>query len=203
MNAIETVVFDLGNVLIEVREDVALDRLAARTGRSRRELDDFVMLTPFVTQLATGQLTPQRFYEIVAKDLGFTGDYAEFAFIWADVFAPLEPMLALARGLAGRYRRLILSNTNAIHIEFVEARYPILNEFDGRVYSHEEGCLKPDRRIYEAAQARYGLQPERTVFVDDLVANVEGARAAGWQAIQHRDYASTRVELTKLGVAGI
>ena len=203
MSGIEAVIFDLGNVLIAVDEARALDRMAARTGKTRRELEGYVMLTPFVNQLALGELSPQRFFEVVRRDTGFDGDFAEFARIWAEVFTPIEPMIALARQLKGRVTRVILSNTNAIHMDYVFGKFPIVREVEGLVLSYEVGLLKPDRRIYELALQRFGLRAERTVFIDDIPTNVEGARAAGLHGIHYQNPDQVRLELTKLGIAGI
>jgi putative hydrolase of the HAD superfamily len=201
--AIKAVIFDLGNVLIAVDEMRALDQMAARTGKTRRELEGYVMLTPFTNQLALGELSPQQFYEIVRRDTGFMGDFAEFARIWSDVFTPIEPMIVLARRLKGRVTRLILSNTNAIHMDCVLKQFPIVREVEGLVLSHEVGLLKPDPRIYELALQRFELRAECTVFIDDIPTNVEGARAVGLHGIHYQNPDQVRLELTKLGIAGI
>lgn len=203
MKQINAVIFDVGNVLLRVSEDVALDRLGARAGRSRREMEDYIMATPFVNQLARGELSGKEFYRIVSGDLGFDGDYEEFARIWSEIFEPIEPMVALAGRLKGRLPRYILSNTNAIHMDYIFGRYGFMREFDGYVLSHEVGLLKPDRRIYELALRRFGLEAGRTVFVDDILANCEGARCVGLGAIHYQNAEQTRAELTKLGVAPI
>jgi putative hydrolase of the HAD superfamily len=203
MSNIEAIIFDLGNVLIAVDEQRMIERFCARAGKSQRELQDYIMATPFVNQLALGQLTGQRFFEIVAGDLGFDGGYDEFAEIWSDIFSPIEPMIELVGKLKGKLKRLALSNTNQIHMDFVFPRYPFLRDMDGVVLSHEVGLMKPDRRIYELALSRYGLTAARTVFVDDILANVEGARSVGMAGIHHRSAEATRAELTKLGVTPI
>jgi FMN phosphatase YigB (HAD superfamily) len=46
----------------------------------------------------------------------------------------------------------------------------------------------------------FDLDPAATVFLDDLAANVAGARACGWHAIHHTDAALTRAQLQALGV---
>ena len=51
------------------------------------------------------------------------------------------------------------------------------------VYSHEEGVLKPDPRSYAIVCERLGVAPEHAVFVDNVAANVDGARATGMQGI--------------------
>ena len=56
MSSIDAVIFDLGNVLLFFDWEIAADRLCARTGRSRQELDHYIMTTPFVDQLSRGEL---------------------------------------------------------------------------------------------------------------------------------------------------
>jgi HAD superfamily hydrolase (TIGR01509 family) len=185
MNGIEAVIFDLGNVLLAYDEGRAAERLAARTGKTRRQIDDYARSTPYVTELALGKLSKRQFFHTVARDLAF------------------EPMIALAESLKTRVPRLLLSNTNAIHIDFVLERYPFLNDFDAHVFSHEVGLLKPDAAIFQHTLGKYGLTAGRTVFLDDIAANAEAARRAGMQAVHYRDFGQARAELTKLGVSPI
>ena len=203
MSAIETVIFDLGNVLLPFDWGIARKRMCQRTGCSRRELEDFIVTTPFLGQLEVGQLTAQDFFKIVARDLRFTGPQAEFDEIWSDIFTIDEAMVGLSQTLKGSYRRFILSNTSPQHIEFVFAKYPVLRDFDGHILSYEVGLMKPDRRIYELALQRFGIVAERAVFIDDLPANVAGACAVGLAAIQHKSFQKTRRELTRLGIPNI
>lgn len=203
MSGVEAVIFDLGNVLLFFDWDITADRLCARTGKTRRELDDYIVTTPFVNQLCIGQLSRERFFEIIARDLGFNGDYNEFFLIWSEIFSPNEPMIQLAAALQGRQRRFVLSNTNAIHMDYVFAHYPFIRDFEGAILSHEVGLLKPDARIYRLALEKFELTPQRTVFIDDILANVDGARAVGLHAVHYQSVEQVRQELTKLGVAPI
>lgn len=57
-----------------------------------------------------------------------------------------------------------------------------LGYFDGGLLSWEEKCMKPDDRIYKILLKRYQLKPEKCVFFDDRMENVEGARRAGMKA---------------------
>ena len=203
MNSLETVIFDLGNVLLPLDWGIARKRMCDRTGCSRRELEDFIVNTPFLGQLELGQLTAKQFFEIIARELRFTGTQAEFEQIWSDIFTIDDAMIGLTQKLKGAYRRFILSNTSPQHIEFVFAKYPVLRDFDGHILSYEVGLLKPDRRIYELALHRFGIAVESAVFIDDLPANVAGAREIGLAAIQHKSFQKTRRELTRLGIPNI
>jgi len=199
----EAIIFDLGNVLLPFEWDVAAERFCVRTGCTRRELDDYMVTTPLMSQLSLGEMTKEDFYRVISEEFGFDGSYEEFALLWSDIFTTDDEMVLLAEQLRGRYRRYILSNTNPIHTEFICARYPFVHGFDGMVLSHEVGLMKPDRRIYELAIERFALRPSETVFIDDILINVEAAEAAGLRGIHHRDADRTRQELTKLGISGI
>jgi glucose-1-phosphatase len=200
MNKIDAVVFDLGNVLLRFDETIARDRFAARTGKTAGEIEAYFHSTPHTAHLVLGKITGQQFYRTVAKDLAFEGDYSEFAAIWSEIFTPIEPMLELAASLASRLPRIILSNTNAIHMSYVREHFPVIQGFDDLILSHEVGLLKPDRAIYELTLRRSRLEAGRTVFIDDLEANVAGARRAGMQALHFENVDRLRQELTKLGV---
>jgi len=203
MNGIDAIVFDLGNVLLAFDETRAVKRLAARTGKTPQQIDEYARGTSHVTELALGKVTKQRFFHTVARDLAFDGAYGEFALIWSEIFTPIEPMIALAESLKNRLPRLILSNTNAIHMDYVFEHYQFLQDFDAHVLSHEVGLLKPDPAIYRHALRTSGLTASRTVFIDDISANAEAARQAGMQAIHFQTSDQARAELTKLGVSPI
>ncbi|MEI6084910.1 MAG: hypothetical protein WCS70_11485, partial [Verrucomicrobiota bacterium] len=89
MTGIDAVIFDLGNVLISLHEQRALDRFAARTGKPVAEIQAYFLTTAHATELALGKMTKRQFYRTVAGDFGFTGDYEEFAFIYSDIFEPI------------------------------------------------------------------------------------------------------------------
>lgn len=203
MSGVDAIIFDLGNVLINVDEARGAAQIAAHTDKTPTEIAQYFRATPYAVELSLGKLTKRQFYRTVAGDLGFRGDYDTFARAWADIFTPIEPMITLAQQLATRRPRLLLSNTNIIHIEWITARFPWLADFDALIYSHEVGLLKPDPAIYRLAVEQAGLPAQRLLFLDDLAVNVEAARRVGLQARQHVDPATTRAELTKLGLLTI
>lgn len=202
-NGIRAVIFDLGNVLVQCHEERVVERVASRTGKSLDEIRSYVAGTPYARQLALGQLSNGQFFKTVAGDLGFDGGYDEFALIWSEMFTPMEGTIALAAALAGAWPRYILSNTNAIHVDYISRQFAFFREFEGYVLSHEVGLLKPDAAIYELTAQKFGLQPAEAVFVDDLAENVAGARATGMRAIHFQNAEQVRQELTKLGITPI
>lgn len=79
-------------------------------------------------------------------------------------------------------------------------RHPFLGLFNDYVVSGLVKCSKPGPAIYELACRQGGFQPGDAVFIDDVVANVEGARAIGMAGIHHRSAAETAAELRALGL---
>ncbi|PTR31651.1 HAD superfamily hydrolase (TIGR01509 family) [Rhodococcus sp. OK519] len=66
------------------------------------------------------------------------------------------------------------------------------------VVSGDVGMAKPDRRIYELTAERLGLAPGECIFVDDLIANVRGAVAAGMVGVHHTDPVTVAEEIAVL-----
>jgi FMN phosphatase YigB (HAD superfamily) len=109
----------------------------------------------------------------------------EFRECWSCVFLPdLIVSEALLADLKRTYPLILVSNTNEAHIEFIASRYRVLEYFDHRIFSHEVGSLKPDRKIYDAAIAAAGKPPNSLFFTDDRAENIEAARKLGIQAHQ-------------------
>ena len=80
-------------------------------------------------------------------------------------------------------------------------RFPELGELlDGTVVSGIEGVSKPDKRIYRIALERFGLDPARTVFLDDNAINVAASRAVGMVGLPFIDAAHARRDLIALGI---
>ncbi|MCU0806003.1 MAG: HAD family phosphatase [Burkholderiales bacterium] len=92
--------------------------------------------------------------------------------------------VALLDELRVRGRRIAaLSNFSAETWPWATERFPFLEWFEGVVISGEVGVAKPDPAIYRIAIERLALAPAQTLFVDDMPANVEAARACGIEAV--------------------
>ncbi|CAH0339871.1 HAD family phosphatase [Rhizobium sp. CECT 9324] len=93
--------------------------------------------------------------------------------------------------------------TNFAADTFSEARqiYPFLNIPRGVTVSGEIGLIKPDVAIYQRHARDFGLEPAHTIFIDDSYPNVEGARAAGWQAVHFTGAETLKADLLAAGIA--
>lgn len=86
--------------------------------------------------------------------------------------------------------------------QFVEKFHRVFGEFiavaDAMVISGEERMYKPQRRIYDLLRERIGLPAEELCFIDDVEANCDGARRAGWRAIRFAGNDRVRVDFRRL-----
>lgn len=92
--------------------------------------------------------------------------------------------------------------TNFATDTFIEAQamFPFLKAGRGVTVSGLVGLLKPDRAIYETHAGTFDLEPSATLFIDDSAANVEGAIAAGWNAVQFTGAQRLREDLARHGI---
>lgn len=115
--------------------------------------------------------------------------------------APIPDTLELLAGLRERRERhgdvrlFFLSNMPAPFARVLERRHDFLRWFDGGIFSGDVQLIKPDPAIYALLETRYALEPARTVFIDDLAANVAVAQSRGWRGVQHLSAAQTAAHL--------
>lgn len=93
-----------------------------------------------------------------------------------------------------------LTNWSAETFPHAQERFGILRRFAGVVVSGTEGVAKPDPAIFVLACERFGLDPGRTVFVDDSPKNVAAAAAAGLTSIHFQSAETLRAALIELGL---
>ena len=195
---IKAVIFDLGRVIVPFDFRRGYARIAELTGVPATEVPERIRPTGLVERLESGKIEPRDFVQQLSAVLNLHCTYEEFCEIWSSIFLPdaLVPE-ELLRAIAAKYRLVLLSNTNAIHIEMVRANYPHLRHFHALVLSHEVGAMKPSPVIYQKAVEAAGCLPEECFFTDDIPEYVEGARRYGIDAVQFQSAVQIEAELRK------
>lgn len=95
-----------------------------------------------------------------------------------------------------KYKMALVSNASA-NINSLYGDGELDRYFDVVVLSYRVGVIKPDRRIYQIAADKLGVQPDECVFTDDRPANVAGAVACGMKGIVYTDFDTYIAELRK------
>lgn len=99
------------------------------------------------------------------------------------------------------YRVYILSNYGSWTYETTrEKALDFLEDVDGAIFSYQVKQMKPDLEIFQTLFERFSLNPQECVFLDDLPANIAGAKAAGMQGIVFTGLEDALIELEKMGV---
>jgi 2-haloacid dehalogenase len=199
---VTTVVFDIGKVLIEwdprlvYRQVFAGDE--ARVEWFLRE----VCPPAWNLEQDRGRPWPEAIAEATARHPSCAAEIAAYRARWHEMVPDaIWGSVALLEGLAAR-RVPLYAITNFASDTFAEAqaRFPFLTRFDGIIVSASEGLLKPDPGIYRLLADRYGLVLAQCLFIDDVPANVQGARAVGMQAHHFVSPEALRGELERLGL---
>lgn len=94
----------------------------------------------------------------------------------------------------------MLTNFASDTFREAQARFPFLSKPRGVTVSGDIGLIKPDVAIYDTHAKSFGLDPASTIFIDDSLANVEGARAAGWHAVHFTGIEKLRSDLAAHGI---
>lgn len=176
--------FDIGNVLLKVDFEPALQRLMPEPPADLPARLAAVMASK--DELESGRLAPGPFLDDAMQRLGYGGSREEFRAAWCDVFEPIEPMWRSVAALAAAGHRLILfSNTNDLHMDDARARFDVFRHFHAAVFSHEVGSMKPAEPIYRHAIEHHRLEPARTIYVDDLPENIATGRRFGFRSWQY------------------
>ncbi len=181
---IDAIVFDLGNVVVEIDFERVVAHWAASAGRDTEEIRArFSHDGPYQRHERDEIGTPEYFASLRSV-LGIDLTDAQFLEGWSQVFVrEIDPVVALLPRLAERLPLYVFSNTNrAHHEEFARRFATALRPFRKVFVSHELGRRKPERAAFEAIAREIGTPIQRILFLDDLEENVLGARMAGMHA---------------------
>ena len=199
---IKNIIFDVGNVLVQVRwdevmkdigfEGEVLHRVSEATVRSkmwyeydRSLLSDEEILSAFIAHAPDLEKEIRLFMDHGSETI------REFPYAreWVKSFHD--------KG----YHCYILSNYPRTSYENTKSERTYEEFMDGVLYSYQVQMVKPEAEIYHTLLQKFGLNPGECVFLDDNLANVEAAKKLGIHAILFTTKAEAERELRQLGVS--
>lgn len=199
---VSSIVFDLGNVLLDVHHDRVIQAFE-NLGISNitEELSEPSSDTSkTLKSLELGELSDADFRDYVRKKAaseGLTDQAIDAA--WNAMLGDIsKENLELLIDLQDHYDLYLLSNTSEIHRKNFEERYNLSLLFKKTFYSHKMHKAKPDPAIFEEVIAETGLNPAETLFIDDLTENIQTAKELGFIAFQFDKNRLSLVNLLKL-----
>ncbi len=201
MTAIRHIVFDIGRVLIHYDAELPFLHLIPDAAERRWFLDN-VCTSPWNVEQDRGRSWEEAEAELLAVHPGHAENIRNFRRYWHEMVphAYDDSVELMERLIEAGHDVTLLTNFAADTFVEARARFPFLERPRGVTVSGEIRAIKPDRAIFEHHAKAFGLEPKATLFIDDSQKNVEGAMAAGWQAVPFRDAATLEGDLRRFGV---
>jgi putative hydrolase of the HAD superfamily len=192
---INTVIFDLGGVLLRTEDREPRTRLAESLGMTYGELESRVYGS---REPMRGEISADDHKRSVLKSLGLPEDSMEEfgkGFWGGDRID--RKLVDFIRDLRADYTTVLLSNAWDDLRPLLINVWKIADAFDHIFISAEMGLAKPDPAIYRAVIAEIGKEPSELVFVDDFIENIQAAREEGWNAVHFRSRETALDELAE------
>jgi 2-haloacid dehalogenase len=203
MGRIDTIVFDLGGVLVDwnpeyvyktifdKEEDMRWFFKNITTGDWNEEQDAGRSLADgtalLVKQFPEHEANIRAFYDRWEEMLG----------------GPIQETVDILHHLKYKtdYRLYALTNWSAETFPIALKRYEFLHWFEGIVVSGDEKTRKPYLPIYETLLSRFNINPATAVYIDDNLRNLHPAKELGLHTIHFKSPEQFKKDLQELGVA--
>ncbi len=196
LKGIRNLIFDLGGVIIDLDQHKLLDQLSALTGISPPDFKTSIALRPEFIEYEKGLISDSDFRDFFRSVSSNSLTDAEIDQAWNAILLEIPSQrLTLLEQLNKDFSVFLLSNTNNIHLTEINRKlnqmgFPDFSPFfDRQYYSHLLHERKPDQRIYEIVLEESSIVPSETLFLDDNLENLEGAKKLGIQTfhVEHPD----------------
>ncbi|WP_060512066.1 HAD family phosphatase [Pseudomonas sp. NBRC 111124] len=205
VNAIEAVVFDLGGVLVDWNPRHLFRKIFVDDEAAMEAFLANVCNTAWNERQDRGRSWAAAIDEAIAEHPAHASNIRAYRERWEEMLAgALEGTVQVLDELhAAGVRLIALTNWSAETFHYAEQRFGFLDKFEGILVSGQENLMKPEPEIFQLLLRRYGLDPSRTLFIDDVQKNVDAAKAQGMQALRFIDPDQLRQALAGLGLPGV
>ena len=198
---IKVILFDLGNVLVDLDYSIAAKRIAYFCNKDPREIISFLLGSKITNLFEEGKIAPEDFFFQVKDMLGLSISYAKFVPIWNEIFflsAKNRSVYSLANKLRNNYKIAVLSNINVLHYGYIKKHIPVLGIFDKVFASCEMKLIKPDHKIYNQALKILGVKSEEVFYTDDREDLVKSASELGINSFIFTDSRKLKTDLINM-----
>lgn len=177
---IKNIVFDLGNVIVDLNYDAAFAPLGVDTEKFEK-----IYHTDFFHAFEKGEVNEKEFFEFFCRNSDFNcDDIPELKSTLHRSFPLRQGIWEMIYDLRSKYRLFMLSNTNILDFSSLERQFDIRDPFDLVYLSYEQGHRKPDAETWQHAEMLMGINSAETLFLDDRPENIDSAQKHGWHCIQ-------------------
>ncbi len=203
-HTIDTVVFDLGGVLIDWNPEYLYSKI----------FDEEKEMKYFLSEICTMDWNEEQdggrkwsdATQLLIKDFPqYTSQIKAYFHRWEEMLGgQIDKTVDILERLHldQKYPLYALTNWSAETFPIAVGRFPFLGYFRGIIVSGEEHLKKPDPKIYQLLTKKYGINPLTTLFIDDNARNIEAARAIGFHTIHFTDADTLEETLVDLEILG-
>ncbi|MEO5563584.1 MAG: HAD family phosphatase [Chitinophagaceae bacterium] len=201
--SIDTIIFDLGNVLIDWNPNYVFDEKYFNTKEKREYFFKNICTSDWNEEQDAGRSIVEATQLLIKEHPDWEQPIRDYYGRWTEMLkAPIPGTVELFRQLkdSGKYKIYALTNWQAGLFDIALVRYNFLHWFDGRVVSGEEKMRKPFPEFYQRLLDRYHVDPKKALFIDDNLRNVKAAQELGITSIHFHSPEQLKKELKELGV---
>lgn len=196
MEGIKNIIFDLGGVILNIDYQKTIDEFAKLGISNFETIFSQSNQNEVSDQFERGEITEKEFYESIKDISGVEFSFSQYQFAWNALLLDLPPeKIELLKELKPNYRLFLYSNTNETHykkfITQVEADFESI--FEKTYYSHLFGRRKPEVASFDKILKENNLIPQETVFIDDSIQHIEGAKLSGISTVFYNNSTLTQI----------
>jgi len=189
---VKNLIFDLGGVILDLSVPHTLESFSRLSGIAIEEVKSIFIGSPEFEKYEKGLLDDQQFREFIRQVYHINRSDSDIDDSWNAMLRGIPVIkLELLLKLKEKYKVFLLSNTNGIHLQYINevilkdltAGNELDHYFHKAYYSHRMLKRKPDAEIFEQVLKENDLMPAETLFLDDNLLNVQGASSLGIQTI--------------------
>ena len=202
---IKVIFFDIGDVLLKIHPQRMISKISS-CANIPYEVVERAFPQNAHDAYERGKMTDYDWYmsckTALPKNNSLTED--QFWESWSLLLGSETDVVDILINLKKSYKIWLLSNTNPMHINNeVESKYVFQKLVDGAIYSYDVGYRKPEKEIYQIACESAEVDPEKSIFIDDLKENIMGANKVGLNGIHYRDTRYLSKELRRLKIINV
>lgn len=190
---IDAVVFDVGNVLLKWQAQELLTRLVPELPDLHEELTRRIFKSPYWCMRDRGSAAVGEVIDAMSSGNAEIAPYVRRVMTkWIDLPAIPEGVEALKKCKEHGVKLYALTNYADREFAYACEQHEFFRLFDGFVVSGRVHMVKPAQDIYGHLIETFGLEPARTLFIDDSPANIEAALHCGWQGLCYNEEGKLR-----------
>jgi putative hydrolase of the HAD superfamily len=186
-SSVKNIIFDLGGVIINIDYRLVLESFSRLSQKSPALILQQIKDTGILFKYDTGEYTDAMFRQAMNQILGASLTDSQVDEAWNAMLLDIpQDRIDLLLSLRKQYKLYLFSNTNNIHIQAVNhilkhstGIEQLDNLFDKIYYSFLINHRKPAASSFAFVLQDSGLLPEETLFIDDRLDNIMGAKQLG------------------------